>query len=94
MKKRTLGVLTSIIFGLFVSACDHNEFTASERNSSLNRRPLYQTTTNQYEQFPMNISNDVHYPNNMEYHQKVVIDEHNKAVPASNFEELFAGSKR
>ncbi|WP_339041084.1 hypothetical protein [Candidatus Lariskella endosymbiont of Hedychridium roseum] len=48
MKKRILCVFAYITCVLFVAACGHNEFTASEQSSSLDSLPLSALPASQY----------------------------------------------
>lgn len=87
MKKRILCVFAYITCVLFVAACGHNEFTASEQSSPLDSVPLSKFPASQYNTitgkfidetgYPRHM--DIGYPKHMEYHQKVAIDEYNNA---------------
>ncbi|MHC0449243.1 MAG: hypothetical protein ACRY3E_04020 [Candidatus Lariskella arthropodorum] len=87
IKKRTFGVFAYIACGLFVAACCHNEFTASEQSRSLDSVPLSNFPASQYNPITGKFVDetgyqkhmDIGYPRHMEYHQKVAIDEYNNA---------------
>ncbi|WP_339052064.1 hypothetical protein [Candidatus Lariskella endosymbiont of Epinotia ramella] len=88
MKKRILCVFAYITCVLFVAACGHNEFTASEQSRSLNSVPLSALPASQYNPITGKFVDEINgprnmefggYPNHMEYHQKVAIDEYNNA---------------